>query len=631
MKILLIEDDDLDARQILRNLRRLTGPAHHIIREVDLKSGLNAIRQSLPDVILADLGLPDCTGLETVAKLVSMAGERPVIVLTGAAESDQDLSALARGAADFLIKGSITQDHLERALRYALERTSAHRQLRRQAALLNQTHEGILSCTPEGRITYENQGARNLLEIGDDVVCNANLFGLLRMSGSDVDRLHLKLKERGFAEVETLLELPRRPAKHLLSRWSMTEDHEDGSLLIVVLSDVTERVVMDQKLRDTQKLESLGVLAGGIAHDFNNLLAVMMGNVSMVLADQLLPSAHRDKLRDVEKATVRAADLCRMMLAYAGKGKFVLTKLDFHEQVRELTHLLESSVSKSVHVRIELGALRSYVLAERSQMNQLIMNLVINASDAIGHAEGFIVVATTNREVIENDIANTPGMADLLPGRYLCFSVTDTGCGMSEETLEKIFDPFFTTKFTGRGLGLAAVQGIVRGHKGSMLVRSVEGSGTTFDVLLPVEDDLQGGEHGPRTLEITHSVRPEGGTLLLVDDEVDVRATTRSILEAFGYEVIEAADGEKAIQLFQEHRDQLKVVLLDVSMPRMNGVEACLKLHEISVEVPVILMSGHAEEATMSQIETAGKVLFLQKPFFPAELNGLVQKVIQEG
>lgn len=388
-----------------------------------------------------------------------------------------------------------------------------------------------------------------------------------------------------------------------------------------------EREQREREILEAQKLESLGVLAGGIAHDFNNLLTAMIGNVGLVREGLPHQTAEHAMLMDVEDAALHAADLCRQMLAYAGQGQFQIKPVDLGGAVREMAQLLKISLSKKATLELKLAESLPPVMADSSQMNQIIMNLLTNASESIGDAEGEVVLATGLMTIGGGDIEAGWFDSDFAPGRYVFVEVRDTGTGMSEETRQRIFEPFFTTKFTGRGLGLAAVQGIVRGHKGALQVRSEVKVGSTFKVLLPVAEGVE-MEKLPPEQDTTGSSAPGKGLILVVDDEEPVRRTARRILEHYGYEVLLAVDGEDGIEQFRREMNQLAGVLLDLAMPRLNGEETFRAMHALKPEIPVLLMSGYNEKRAVRRFTGQDLAGFLQKPFNPESLSRKLAAVL---
>jgi PAS domain S-box-containing protein len=378
-----------------------------------------------------------------------------------------------------------------------------------------------------------------------------------------------------------------------------------------------ERQMMERKFQETQKLESLGVLAGGIAHDFNNLLTGILGNASLARMDLSPESALHAYLEQIELSSQRAADLCKQMLAYSGKGRFIIQRIDLSALVKETLHLLQISISKKAVLKLQLAEELPGVMADATQIRQIIMNLVMNASDAIGEKSGMITISTSTLYADRAYLDALVGAADLASGDYVALEVTDNGCGMNAETKAKIFEPFFTTKFTGRGLGLAAVLGIVRGHKGALQVYSEAGRGSTFKLLLPAA-----GAAGDAKIERPPALQWRGhGTVLVIDDEESVRKVAARMLKTLGFDVLAANDGEEGLRIYRAHSDSISCVLLDLTMPRMDGEETFRELRRIHPEACVILMSGFNEQEAGARFVGKGLAGFLQKPFTPEELR----------
>ncbi len=403
--------------------------------------------------------------------------------------------------------------------------------------------------------------------------------------------------------------------------------------LVSFMLDVTERkqaeeqrMLFERKLQETQKLESLGVLAGGIAHDFNNLLVAILGNASIAL-EELPPEAPaRESLAQIELASRRAADLTRQMLAYAGKGRFLVQFIDLNTLVTEMTHLLQAAIPKHVVLRYALAQQLPSIEADATQVRQIVMNLVVNAAEAIEVPQGVITITTGVMQIDQSYLNETYLTPDLPEGAYVYLEVSDTGVGMDAATRARIFEPFFTTKFAGRGLGLAAVLGIVRGHRGALKVYSELGHGSTFKVLLPVASSPA------EAVAPSNQVAPwqAKGTVLLIDDEADVRDVGRRILERIGFSVIVADDGYSGIDLFRRHATEICCVVLDMTMPRLSGEETFRRIRQIQPSARIIMMSGYNEQEVISHF--GGKMLagFLQKPFTPGDLRAVLQRVLEE-
>jgi two-component system, cell cycle sensor histidine kinase and response regulator CckA len=386
-----------------------------------------------------------------------------------------------------------------------------------------------------------------------------------------------------------------------------------------------ERLAIERKLQEAQKLESLGLLAGGIAHDFNNLLTSVIGNASLAAVEVDPASSTATCLEQIQLAATRAAELCQQMLAYSGKGRFVVKRVDLNGLITETTSLIHASISKTCSLGLNLAPMLPAVLADEAQMRQIVMNLVINASEALSDRSGAIRVSTGVMHVTRGWLRGAHLSPDLMEGDYVYLEVADTGCGMSTDVKTRIFDPFFTTKFTGRGLGLAAVLGIVRGHGGALRVESELDRGTTIRVVFPkalgeFEEPPAMGKLGPRWRG--------SGTVLVVDDEETVRKVTTRILESLGFDVALAVDGMDGVHQFEAAGDKLRLVLLDLTMPRMDGETAFQEFQKLNPDVPVILMSGFNEQEVVSQFGTSGLAGFLQKPFMLSMVESKLREVL---
>ena len=393
------------------------------------------------------------------------------------------------------------------------------------------------------------------------------------------------------------------------------------TVILAVARDVTERMraeeerlAMERQVLHGQKLESLGVLAGGIAHDFNNLLLGIMGNLELAIDEVMPGTPARQGLRDAMQAAQRAADLTRQMLAYSGRGRFIVQPLDLSAAVTANLNLLRASISKTASLDLDLGEGIPAIEADPAQVQQIVMNLLINASEALGERPGVIAIATGVRDCPAALLAASRCEEKPPPGRYVFLEVRDTGCGMDPETMQRMFDPFFSTKATGRGLGMSAVLGIVRAHHAAILVESNPGRGTIFTVLFQISALAIRG-----TSETTPPVppRPQGahGCILVVDDEVSLCDVASRMVERLGFTTLRALDGAQAVTIFREREAGITAVLMDLSMPNMDGVDACREMMRIRPGVPVVLMSGFSEQDAVSRFEGVGLAGFLQKPF----------------
>lgn len=397
---------------------------------------------------------------------------------------------------------------------------------------------------------------------------------------------------------------------------------DERPLVLVVWRDITERKQAERALLEAQKLESLGVLASGIAHDFNNLLMAIIGHLELTrlaLAPDTDAKAH---IETIFQAVHRAADLTRQLLAYSGRGRFLVEPVDLGRVVSETAELLRVSISKRVRLVIEAFQPGLVIEADRGQLQQVLMNLLSNASEAIGEAEGVVTVRTRREALDARAIdARFPGQ-ELAPGDYVVLAVSDTGRGMSAEVQARVFDPFFSTKGRGRGLGLSAVRGIVSQLRAGLRLISAAGGGTTFEVAFPASQHLPLAAEAP-PVDATTTNR----VVLLVDDDPSVRASIAALLKALGSEVLEASDGPSAVQQWRQSGDRISWVLMDLTMPGADGYETFLELRKLEPRVKVVLSSGWAEEDVSARFAECPPSAFLPKPFTVAELERVLARI----
>jgi two-component system cell cycle sensor histidine kinase/response regulator CckA len=560
---------------------------------------------------------------ELTHKVERIAGQEPLV-----GEAMRELSTALqelRAAAD-----ELQQQNEE----LAETRELIDEERRRYRELFDDAPDGYLVTDPKGTIQQANAVAASLLGVRRDLLPGKPIVVFIasqahRAFGAYLARLNDGFPER-MAEWQTTLQPRDNPPFPVTVTTGRIRDRK-GHLVGLrwLLQDSTERVraevarrQWEAQLQHTQRLESLGVLAGGIAHDFNNLLTGVLGSAELALL-RLPPDAPaRADLAQIVTAAQRAAGLTGQMLAYSGRGTFRVQPILLPALIREMEPLLRASLPKTCALAFQLAESLPAVEADATQLRQVLMNLIMNAGEAIGDADGVITVRVTVRECDRAYLAG--GVLDqaIPDGPYVSLEVTDTGCGMSAETQARMFEPFFTTKFTGRGLGLAAVLGIIRGHHGTILVTSEPGRGTQIEVLFP--PTTRSVIAPPALAPVPAAWRGEG-TILVVDDEAHIRAGAAQALELTGFTVLTAANGREAVAVFREHAATISAVLLDLTMPHMDGAATARELRQIRPDVRIVLTSGYTAEEATRQFTARDLAGFLQKPYALKDLIAAVR------
>lgn len=503
----------------------------------------------------------------------------------------------------------------------------------RLRAITSSVSDIIVEFDRQGRIQFINR-----VEAGSDIAAADGTGVLSWTDPEDHARLAQSLEHVFRTGETTVHEATARRIDGETHRYSvsaspvMVEGQVDR--VVTVSRDVTEQRQAEEEYRrlkeqilEVQKLESLGVLAGGIAHDFNNLLMVMLGHADLALSESPASSPTRDSLLEIKSAAQRAADLCRQMLAYSGKGRFIIESIDLRELVNQMSRMLRSSVSESMSLSFDLPENLPPTEGDATQIRQVLMNLVINASEAIGDQNGAIDVSLGALDLLARDPRALAFGQELPPGRYLSLEVSDTGSGMDEATKSRIFEPFFTTKFIGRGLGLSAVLGIVRGHHGALDIDTAPGAGTTFRILLPASSAAMPAEAPPRT-DAAPGATGAQRVVLLVEDEESIRSLGSTMLQRLGFSVITACDGLEAIEIYSQHAAEIACVLLDMGMPRMDGEAALQELQHLDSSVRVVLTSGHSEHDLATRFADARLAGIIQKPYTMSALQEILRRAL---
>lgn len=452
---------------------------------------------------------------------------------------------------------------------------------------------------------------------------------LFAVTGSEETLLRFKEGLKKCLQNSGIVEIPYQigDRSFLEARLSRCGDHH----VLAVIRDVTqqreeerERQRFEEQVQHTQKLESLGILAGGIAHDFNNLLLSIMGNTDLASEEVGKDSAAREYIDQIEAAARRASDLTRQMLAYSGRGKFLSTVLDANQLLIEMWDLLKVSISKRAQIDFELSENLPGIHGDPSQIQQIIMNLVINASDALGEDGGLLVIRSGVAKYEGRGFSESFLPVEKQTEDLVFLEVEDHGCGMSDATLKRLFEPFYTTKFIGRGLGMAAVLGILRGHHGAFEIVSCEGSGTRVRILLPCIDHP--GESIKPDTSTTDSI--QGAKVLVVDDEPQVLLLVSRILQANQIECELAESGEKGLEILAGHPGEFKVALIDMTMPGINGIETIHLMSQKDPNVRFILSSGFSEEEILGGPDQPHLNGYIQKPYRPRDLILCINKTL---
>jgi PAS domain S-box-containing protein len=562
-----------------------------------------------------------------------------------------EMTAQRRGGEKFPVELSITtltgpdgSINFSAFIRDITERKRAEEALRKSEEALDLAlHGAELGLwnwnIQTGEVKYDERWAAVLGFTSAEI--EPNLKGWERLvHPDDRERVVRAMKDHikgasSFFEAQYRLRAKDGTWRWVLERGRVVERDAGGKAVRAAgtLLDVTPRVHAEEErqrleaqMLHAQKLESLGVLAGGIAHDFNNLLAGILGNADLALLDLPPDSPGQEYIESIVAGAQRAAELCKQMLAYSGRGHFVVEPINLNHVVEEMTHLLGVSVSKKASLRFDFSQELAPIAADATQIRQVVMNLITNASESLGEQGGAIVVSTGVEEC-DADYLRDNYLGDNLPaGTYVFLEVSDTGCGMDAPTQARIFDPFYTTKFAGRGLGLAAVLGIVRGHRGGIKVYSEPGQGSTFRLLFPAST----AQVPPPPLEpAAEPVHAEGGAVLLIDDEAAVRSTARTMLERAGFTPFVAESGPEGVDLLRKYADQIGLVILDMTMPQMSGEETFRELRAVNPDVRVILSSGYTEQDAMERFHESGLAGFIQKPYRSKELQRRIREVLQ--
>jgi PAS domain S-box-containing protein len=582
---------------------------------------LRLVDELQPDIVLLDVHLPDINGIEVCRRIKAnpKTARIPVLQLSATYVSGSDRARALEGGAESYLVEPVEPEVLIATINALLRGRQADAAMREMAVQWQSTFDaitdGVALLDPHGVILRCNRAMEQLFSrIGPELLGHScvELWDPAELSSEGL-AFHKMLRTNRREEMD--VKQGKRWFRVTADPVRSARSSPTGAVYIV--SDITERKRLEDKIRQAQKYESIGHLAGGVAHDFNNLLTSILGNTSLLLGDLSPGDPRRERLNEIERASYRAADLTQQLLAYSGRGRFVMRKVHLSSLVDNMSELIRAAISKKIDLVLDLGSGVPPVEADPRQMRQLVMNLVMNAAEAIGEESGAIRIAT-GIEHVEQSCS-----ADLSGGPHVFLEVRDTGCGMDERTQSQIFDPFFSTKFAGRGLGLSAVAGIARGHHGAIRVHSAPGQGSAFRVLFPaMETAAREAVGGP-----TESLRG-AGTILVVDDEEMIRRFAANTLKNHGYEVIQASNGREALEIVRARGGEISAVLLDMTMPVMDGEEALRHISKLRPRLKVIVSTGYEKEQARERFARSEVHDFLSKPYSARQLAEKVKAVV---
>jgi two-component system, cell cycle sensor histidine kinase and response regulator CckA len=641
LSVLIVEDDKA-ALESLQQTIVLKYPDFTVRRAENGLMGLELFKEYQPDLVITDIDMPGMNGIQMVGHIKGLSPGVRVIAATAISATHYLIDSIKIGINRYLLK-PIELRLLFEAIDDCVASLTMEQQIKAQndligelSGVIEQSTDLVFIVNASGGIEYFNPRVTEVAGYTREELAGQQFHTLSAEDPSCEGFQSVWDKVLSQSSWDGELMISKKGGDLFCAELSISPfDTKTGrdSKFVAVMQDVTERKKaaeehrrMEEQMLHAQKLESLGVLAGGIAHDFNNILMSVIGNADLALMRINKESPAVENLRQIERAAARAADLAKQMLAYSGKGKFVTECLDLNLLLEEMLHMLEVSISKKAVLRLNLTSPLPTVEADATQLRQVVMNLVINASEAIGDKSGVIAITTGCMDCNKNYLKNVWLSDNLGEGFYVYLEVADTGCGMPKETLARIFDPFFTTKFSGRGLGMAAVLGIVKGHRGAIRVYSEPGKGSTLKILLPA--------CGRPAEVFEHDSSNDGwqgsGTVLLVDDEETVRGIGCAMLKELGFVPITAEDGREALTLFKQRPD-ISFVIMDLTMPHLDGEQCFRELRQLSPEVKVIMTSGYNEHEVTQKFAGKGLSGFMQKPYNIAQLKKMIVALELQG
>jgi two-component system, cell cycle sensor histidine kinase and response regulator CckA len=632
--ILVVDDNDRLAALVEKYLRR---EGFRTAVATTGEAGLARLAAAPVDLLLVSLQLPDMTG-EQFLRTVTDGGRIPYIVLAEHGDERRAAEQLRAGALDYLMKDATLLELLPPVIHRAAEQLDrsrllheaeiAYEHLRRYFELILQAAgEGICALDVAGRITFVNPAALRLLGYRQDELVGADLAALAERpaAGANGHVRDAMAANTTFRSHDQLFW--RRDGSSFPIEFTTTPIREGARQIgsVFVFKDISERRALEEQYRQSQKLEAVGRLAGGVAHDFNNLLTVVSGYSDLLAGNPSLDGRAREAVKEIQGAADRAISVTRQLLAFSRKQMLQPKPVDLNGCITEINKLIRRLIGEDVTLETNLSDGLGPVTADPGTLEQVIVNLAVNARDAMPRG-GTLTITTGDVTVNAAAAANRPG---LRPGRYALLTVADTGHGMDAATKARIFEPFFTTKEIGKGtgLGLATVYGNVTSSGGHIDVQSELGRGTVFRVLWPLSSGPVKPASNP---DLSLPIRGGAETILLVEDEESVRGLAAKLLTGYGYRVIEARDGSEAEQISRQEGDYLHLMVTDVVMPGISGLELATRLAAVRPKMKVLFMSGYTDDAIVRRGVLADDAAFLQKPFTGEVLARRVREVLDQ-
>jgi two-component system, cell cycle sensor histidine kinase and response regulator CckA len=636
IKVLLVDDDEDDfliTRDLLSKIRERR---HNLDWLNNYHDGLAAVKKGEHDLCLLDYRLGERTGLELLRESQSFKSRPPIILLTGQGDQEIDLEAMKAGAADYLVKGRLSADSLERAIRYAIERKRAQETLRHERDFISRIMEtspsGIVVTDCEGKITFANPRAGDVLQLANP---SAQTVNVLNWRVADLDGNLLSgqisplknalLSGEPAYDLHHVIEFPDGRRSVLSTNATplfSSEGRIDG--MIVAVEDITQRLALETQLRQSQKMDSLGQLAAGVAHDINNVLTIIQGHAGILLGSAPTDSVIAKSASQISAASERAAGFIRHLLAFSRKQIYRTKILDLNDVLHNLETLLPRMLGSHITLETHCVSHLPHIAADTALVEQIIMNLAINARDAMPKG-GKLVIETSEVSLDAVSIRHHPeGRA----GHFVCLTVADTGCGIEPGLIRRIFEPFFTTKDVGKGtgLGLATVYAVVKQHHGWIEVQSEVGAGATFKIYLPASDQGFADPVTPSTQSQT--VRGGKETILVAEDESALLDLMQHVLSQYQYKILTAASGTDALRVWDQHQGHIDLLLTDVIMPGgMTGRELATELKKRKPDLKVIFTSGF-NSAMAGKDWGNGDTVFLAKPYLPDAAAKLIRNTL---